>query len=58
MFSKKELEVTRATAEMKINDISNDDSDKYSDVEYIRNLQTLHKLKDAVDKEGRDEADN
>ena len=49
MFLKKELEDTKKLAELKIQEILNDD-DKYSDFQYIQNLQTLIKLKDASEK--------
>ena len=49
MFSKKELDATKKAAEIKINEILNDDSEKLSDLEYIRNLQTLITLKDAAE---------
>ena len=49
MFTKVELDATKRATEVKIEEILNDDSDKYSDVEYIQNLQTLIKLKDSAE---------
>jgi len=51
MFFKKELENIKTFCEAKINDILTDELGKYTDLQYIQNLQTLVKLKDAAEKE-------
>ena len=51
MFFKKELENTKRLCEVKLNEILIDKSRKYTDLQYIQNLQTLVKLKDAAEKE-------
>ena len=51
MFLKKELENTKRISELKIEEILNDKTGKYSDLEYIQNLQTFVKLKDAAEKQ-------
>jgi len=51
MLFKKELEDTKRLCEVKINEILTDKSGKYTDLQYIQNLQTLIKLKDAAEKE-------
>ena len=49
MFTKKELEATKDYCERKINDLLNKDGG--SDLDYVRNLQTLVTLKDAANQE-------
>jgi len=51
MFFKKEVESIKRFSEVKINDILTDESGKYTDLQYIQNLQTFVKLKDAAEKE-------
>ena len=48
MFDKKELETTIRITQAKIDDLLH--SDKGTDEDYIRDLQTLSKLKDAAEK--------
>jgi hypothetical protein len=50
MLFKKELEDTKRLCEVKIHDILTDESGKYTDLQYIQNLQTLVKLKDTAEK--------
>ena len=49
MFTDKELEMTIDYIQRKKNDILN--SQEGSDLDYVRNLQTLTKLEDAANKE-------
>ena len=51
MFFKKEVEGVKTFCEAKMNDILTDEPGKYTDLQYIQNLQTLVKLKDAAEKE-------
>ena len=48
MHTKKELEITKVTAEIKINDILNEDVGIRSNLQYINDLQALVTLKNAA----------
>ncbi len=50
MFTKKELDATIKVADLKIEEILK--SDQGSDLDYIRNLQTLSTLKNAAEEKG------
>jgi len=50
MFFKKELDATKRLCELKIQEVLND-TDKRTDVEYIRDLQVLILMKDAAEKQ-------
>jgi len=49
MHTKKELEITKATSELKINDILNEDVGIRSNLQYINDLQALITLKNAAE---------
>jgi len=53
MITDKELEATKVFCERKFNDILY--SKEGTDTDYIRNLQTLITLKNAVGKKGKEE---